>query len=79
MELYHEGHEERFYAIINAYTEALDFELPPLNRHLSWGLLIDTYNEPPDDIIPLIKIAPLNKQIYHSRPHSVTILRTVRK
>ncbi len=79
LELYQEGREERFYAILNEYWEVLDFELPALMDHFCWGLLIDTSNDPPHDIIPLQNLVPLNKSTYRSRPHSVAVLRTIRK
>ena len=79
LELFHEGREERFYAILNSFWEALDFELLLFNDHLSWGLLIDTSNDPPNDIIPLLSMVPYEKPSYHSKPHSVTVMRTIRK
>jgi len=37
--------------IVNAYWEALEFEITPLDKaQESWRRCIDTYLEPPDDI-----------------------------
>jgi glycogen operon protein len=79
MELYQEGKEERYFAIINAYHEALEFELPETGVHYTWAMAFDTANEPPEDIVDSLEQVAYKKKSYRSRPHSVAVLRTIRK
>src|ERR1700756_5977932 len=45
------GYPLLLHIIINAYWEALEFELPALEgRQETWRRCIDTYLDPPDDI-----------------------------
>jgi isoamylase len=62
--------EEDVYLIANAYTEALDFELPAGRR---WRRVVDTALDSPEDIIPEIERAPAVTR-YCAAPRSVVIL-----
>jgi isoamylase len=66
----------RFHLILNAYWEALDFELPPGNdgKGHSWGRWIDTALGPPHDIVPWQEVVPILGQSYRSGPRSVVVL-----
>jgi isoamylase len=44
------GYPLLLHLVVNAYWEALDFELPPLDAAESWRRCIDTWRDPPDDI-----------------------------
>jgi isoamylase len=45
------GYPLQMHMIINAYWEALEFELPPLDEaEESWRRCVDTYLDPPNDI-----------------------------
>ena len=79
MELFQEGKEERYYAIINAFDETLEFELPEVGEHYTWALSMDTANVPPEDIVETLEQVPYDRTIYRSKPHSVAVLRTIRK
>jgi glycogen operon protein len=45
------GYPLVLHIIVNAYWEALEFEIPPLDEaQESWRRFVDTYLDPPDDI-----------------------------
>src|SRR4029077_281746 len=44
------GYDLILHLIINAYWEALEFEVPALEAGESWRRGVDTYLDPPDDI-----------------------------
>jgi len=79
LELFQEGKEERYYAILNAFDEALEFELPEVPVHNTWALAVDTANEPPEDIIDSLEQVPYDRKVYRAKPFSVAVLRTIRK
>jgi glycogen operon protein len=62
--------------IFNAYWEALDFELPPLNNpETGWRRIVDTSLPSPDDMAEsLSQAAPVTIGRYHVGPRSVVIL-----
>jgi hypothetical protein len=65
--------------MINAYWEALEFELPPPPADHRWKRLIDTYLQSPCDFMPA-KIAPTVPQDrYRMRPRSMAMLYSTRK
>jgi glycogen operon protein len=66
----------RFYLILNAYWEALDFELPKLETGNSWQRWIDTALESPNDIVPWQAAPPVTAEKYHVEARSVVMLYT---
>ena len=65
-----------FHIIVNAYWEALDFELPSFDEAsgLHWSRWIDTSLDSPNDIV-LWHLAPQVPQFtYHAEAHSVVVL-----
>jgi glycogen operon protein len=73
-ELQNEG--LRFYLILNAYWEPLDFELPPAGESgaPAWWRWIDTALEPPDDIVPWQTPSPVSGHTYRAAARSVVVL-----
>jgi isoamylase len=65
-----------FYLIFNAYWEPLDFVLPQIGTGEggSWRRWIDTFLEPPQDIVPWQEAPPVVKQSYRAGPRSVIVL-----
>jgi len=65
----------RIHLILNAYWEALDFELPPEDeKGNSWRRWIDTALEPPHDIAPWQEAVPVSGQTYRAEARSVVVL-----
>jgi len=65
----------RFYLILNAYWEALDFELPPpAVSGKSWRRWIDTALESPEDIVEWQDAPSLSEGAYCAGPRSVVVL-----
>ena len=63
------------YVILNAYWEALDFELPIVNGRASiWRRWIDTALDPPDEICEWNAAAPVVGEKYHAGARSVVVL-----
>jgi len=63
------------YVILNAYWEALDFELPvPANGAGNWRRWIDTALDPPDEICEWNAAAPVAGERYHAGARSVVVL-----
>ena len=66
-----------FYSILNAYHEALDFELPPTDSGIPWRRWVDTSLASPQDIVDW-QVAPnLSGGNYRAGPRSVVLLITV--
>jgi glycogen operon protein len=64
-----------FHVILNAYWEALDFELPaPAENRGGWRLWIDTAREPPDDIREWNEAVPVPGRKYRAGARSVAVL-----
>ncbi len=65
-----------FYAILNAYWEPLDFELPRAGdcREDPWRRWIDTTLDSPCDIIKWRNAPPVSGHSYQAGPHSVVVL-----
>jgi len=62
------------YIILNAFWEALDFELPPAGGD-PWRRWIDTSRESPGDIVPWRTAAPADDaRSYRAGPQSVVVL-----
>ena len=62
-----------FYLILNAYWEALDFELPAAGGG-PWRRWIDTSLPSPQDIVEWQKAAPVPGNTYRAGPRSVVVL-----
>ena len=63
------------HAILNAYWEPLDFELPPLAiNHHPWRRWIDTSLDSPQDIVELHTAPPVTVGTYRAEPRSVVVL-----
>jgi glycogen operon protein len=67
---------EIFHILLNAYREALEFELPlshtdPPTR---WRRIIDTYLESPNDICSMAQAPAVDRYSYFVQPHSVVLL-----
>jgi len=60
--------------ILNAYWEALDFELPPTSGGAPWQRWIDTDQEPPHDIFPWQEAPAISGRTYRAEPRSVVVL-----
>jgi glycogen operon protein len=71
----------RFYTILNAYWESLDFEIPPAGRDQDdyWRRWIDTTLEPPFDIVEWHKATPVEGPTYRAGPRSVVVLLAFRE
>jgi glycogen operon protein len=66
----------RFYLILNAYSQPLNFELPAgsENRATPWLRWIDTALESPQDIVPWQSAPPFSESSYRAAAHSVVML-----
>ena len=65
-----------FYAIFNAYWEALEFELPPATRQAPWRRWIDTSLDSPEDILDWNNAALVTTRTYQAGSRSVVVLCT---
>jgi glycogen operon protein len=63
-----------FHLIMNAYWEALDFELPPLTEAGPWRRWIDTALPSPRDIVEWRAAAPVDGSSYRAGSRSVVVL-----
>jgi glycogen operon protein len=69
------GYPLLLHLIINAYWEALEFEVPPLDQgQESWRRCVDTYLDPPDDICSWTHGRRLQGSSYLVQARSVVIL-----
>jgi isoamylase len=67
-------HDRMFiHLILNAYREALEFELPKLEAG-PWRRWIDTALDSPHDIVPWQAASPLAGRTYHAAARSVVLL-----
>jgi isoamylase len=64
------------HGMLNAYWEALTFELPPVpaERRQPWQRWIDTSLESPEDFRPLAEAPLVPQAAYRVQPHSVVFL-----
>jgi isoamylase len=63
------------HAILNAWEEPLDFELPsPAGPDLPWHRVLDTALDPPDDIRGLTDAQAVRGGSYRAAEHSVVLL-----
>ena len=70
------GYDLILHLIINAYWEALDFEVPVLEAGELWRRCVDTYLETPDDVYAWADAPKLVGSTYRVQPRSVVILLT---
>ena len=70
------GEKQLVHVILNAYWEALEFELPPVSGNGGdlWRRWIDTALDTPDDIVPWHAAPAFTARRYLAGPHSVAIL-----
>ncbi len=62
------------HVMVNAYWEALDFEIPPVEAGREpWRRCIDTFLDPPDDIRDWADAPFVKDSIYSVRPRSVVV------
>jgi isoamylase len=66
----------RLHLILNAYSEPLDFELPPIGSDAisPWRRWIDTAQPSPADIVPWAQAPPISTLSYPAAPRSVAVL-----
>jgi glycogen operon protein len=65
----------RYYFILNAGFEELDFHLPPLLETHAWHRLVDTSLDDGNDFLDVTRAVPLLDQlVYRARTHSTVIL-----
>ena len=63
------------HAIVNAWEEPLDFELPPVaSPSLPWRRVVDTGLVAPDDICSLTSAPVVPSATYRAAAHSVVLL-----
>ncbi len=65
---------EHLHAMLNAYWEELDFELPPLPDGACWQRVIDTASPSPDDFADPPLALPETQTHYTVQPRSVVVL-----
>jgi len=69
------GYPLQLHMIINAYWEALEFEIPPLDAaQESWRRCVDTYLDPPDDVRTWAEAQRLQGSTCRVEPRSVVLL-----
>jgi len=64
----------KVHMIMNAYWEALDFELPSVDGDHGWHRWIDTSLESPEDITPWQDAPTVQDRLYTTEPRSVVVL-----
>jgi isoamylase len=63
------------HALLNAWEEPLDFELPPVvSPRLPWRRVVDTGLDAPDDICSLASAPAVDGSTYRAAAHSVVLL-----
>ena len=67
-------HDLTLHLILNAYWQALNFELPKLPNSRRWWRWIDTALDPPEEIVEWRSLQPVLDGIYHAGPRSVVVL-----
>jgi glycogen operon protein len=63
-----------FHLILNAYWEALEFELPPLQTGGPWRRWIDTALAPPREIVAWQEAEAFSRPTYRTGPRSVVMM-----
>ena len=73
------GDEAEFHVIVNAYWEALEFEIPPAGEtHSPWRRIIDTFLDSPDDVRAWADAPTVPGSSYLVQPRSVVLLTATR-
>jgi pullulanase/glycogen debranching enzyme len=63
--------------MVNAYWEALSFEIPPVDEgYESWRCCIDTFLDSPADIYSWTNAPLIQDSTYLVQPHSIVLLFT---
>jgi len=71
------GNQAQLHVIVNAYWEALDFEIPPPgDTQTAWRRVIDTSLDPPDDVCAWGEAPNIQQSTYAVQPRSVVLLIT---
>lgn len=75
------GEHLAFFVIMNAFWEPLHFELPQTlnSRPMHWRRWIDTFLQPPDDIVQWEDAQPISGVTYEAGPRSVVVLKSALK
>ena len=69
------GGQGQLHIIVNAYWEALEFEVPPAgDGHVAWRRIIDTFLDSPDDVRAWAEAPVLEGTTYVVQPRSVVLL-----
>jgi isoamylase len=68
------GYPLLLHVIVNAYWQALDFEVPALGAQETWRRCIETYRDPPDDIRGWADAPPLLGSTCRVEPRSIVLL-----
>jgi glycogen operon protein len=70
------GAEQWFHVMLNAYWEALAFEIPPLPKSgaTQWRRVVDTYADPPEDFCEPSEAPVVSEATYVVQPRSVVLL-----
>ena len=65
-----------YHVILNAYWEALEFELPSVSNggRPPWRRWIDTFLDAPDDIVEWERAPSVPGPSYRAEPRSVVVL-----
>ena len=69
------GGQAQLHVIVNAYWEALEFEIPPAgDGHAAWRRIIDTSLDSPDDVCAWADAPTVPDSTYVVQPRSVVLL-----
>ena len=69
------GEQVVLHVILNAYWEALDFEVPPLEAGMAgWRRIVDTSLDSPDDLRAAADAPAVDGGTYRAGPRSVVVL-----
>jgi glycogen operon protein len=73
-ELIHADVQEHVYVVLNAYWEALEFELPQLQEGRRWARLIDTARPSPEDFSEPAEVLPDDMHACLAQARSAVVL-----
>ena len=68
------GREGQLHVIVNAYWEALEFEIPPHDANSAWRRIIDTSLDSPNDVRAWADAPTVPQSTYVVQPRSVVLL-----
>jgi len=72
--LRHPDANEQLHVMLNAYWDALVFDLPRLDPHQRWHRVLDTALSPPDDFCYLESAPPVESYLYPVSARSAVVL-----